>query len=176
MRGSLALSHRDPWRRIRDRQPSLAPEHEAELEGMSEQLVPWVRADPVIQPTADVGRKLQHETLLSGAVDSAVRGEPVSARLLLHRFVLGDAKQQFDDDVFRREAVERHGDLKPHALSELESRLRHIDTAQSDARPCRTNASLPRRDGLRRGVGVIVVAAALIPRGTVDLGPLLAYP
>src|SRR6202163_733313 len=145
MRGSLALSHRDPWRRVRDRRPSLAPEHEAKLEGMSEELVPWIRADPIIQPAADVGRQLQHETLLSGAVDGAVRAEPVSAWLLLRRFVLGDAKQQLDDDIFRREAVERHGDLEPHALSELEPGLRHVDTSQSDARPCRTDASLPRR-------------------------------
>src|SRR3981081_4574590 len=111
MRGSLALSHRDRWRRLLCRRPSLAPEDEAEFEGMSKELVPWICADPVIQPTADVGRKLQHETLLSGAVDGAVRGEPVSAWLLVRRFVFGDAKQQLDDDVFRREAVERHGDL-----------------------------------------------------------------
>src|ERR1700680_2899424 len=101
MRGSLALSNRDPWRRVRDRRASPAPEHAAELERMSEELVPWIGADPVIQATAHIGRKLQHETLLSGAVDGAVRGEPVSARLLLRRFVLGDAKQQLDDDVFR---------------------------------------------------------------------------
>src|ERR1700731_1757885 len=107
MYGSLALSHHDPWGRVRDRWPLLAPEHEAELEAMSKKLVPWIRADPVIQPTADVGRKLQRETLLSGAVDGAVRGEPVPAWLLLRRFVFGDAKQQLDDDVLRREAVER---------------------------------------------------------------------
>src|SRR4029077_2430011 len=110
----------------------------------------WIRADPVIQPTADVGCKLQYETPLSTAVGGAVRGEPVLTRLLLRRFILGDAKQQLDDDVFRCEAVERHGDLEPQALAELESRLRHVDTAQSDARPCRTNPGLPRRDGLRR--------------------------
>src|ERR1700686_3285070 len=166
MRGSLALSHRDPWRRVRDRRPSLAPEHEAELERMSEELVPWIGADPVIQATADIGRKLKQETLLSGAVDGAVRGEPGSARLLLRRFVPGDATQQLDDDAFRREPLERHGDLEPHGLSELESRLRHVDTAQSDTRPCRTDASLPRRDGLRRREGVVVVAAGVIRGGT----------
>src|SRR6185295_5137417 len=89
----------------------------AHLEGVSEQLVPGVDAHAILQLAANLRGDLQDETMLAAIGHYAFPFEAITTRFL-ELFVLSlTRQQQFDDYVFRFQAVERNANLEAQTVA-----------------------------------------------------------
>src|SRR5574341_402378 len=126
----------------RSRSP-LQPPHHSHLEGVREELVPRIGADPVLELATHLGGDLQHETMLVLLGHEAFPFEAVAPRFLFLLVLRMAPEQQLNDHVLGFEAVQVYADLQAQALTVGDIARWYVQPAQGEIAPLAAHVRLP---------------------------------